>query len=162
MGKLIEFLRTHYASTSEKLTALLKHKEITFELLPVFFRPNSVVYMISDNSGAPRCLRFDSGQEKTFYGKTCFELSCHCLTNDGKCFGEALVMVEIQKFQGVMKITSLGVYPLEYHTEKQKVVKKLTKCRQKFISLSRTHYCKYEGQAFYKEKKEVRKFAVSG
>jgi hypothetical protein len=30
------------------------------------------------------------------------------------------------------------------------------------MSLSGTHYCKYEGQVFYKEKKEVRKFAVSG
>src|SRR2546423_5258746 len=50
MGKLIEFLATHYASTSEKLTALLKHKEITFELLPVFFRPNSIVYMVSADS----------------------------------------------------------------------------------------------------------------
>jgi len=162
MGKLIEFLRTHYASTSEKLTALLKHKEITFELLPVFFRPNSVVYMISGNSGAPRCLRFDSGQEKTFNGKTCFELSCHCLTNDGKCFGEALVTVQIQKFQGVMKIPSLGVYPLEYHADKQKVVEKLTKRGQKFMFLRGAHYRKYEGQAFYKDKKEVRKFAVSG
>lgn len=47
LDTLIEFLTTHYASTSEKLTALLEHKEITFELLPVFFRPNSVVYMVS-------------------------------------------------------------------------------------------------------------------
>jgi hypothetical protein len=161
-GNFLIYLRTHYASTSEKLTALLEHKEITFELLPVFFRPNSVVYMISGNSGAPRCLRFDSGQGKTFNGKTCFELSCHYLTNDGKCFGEALVTVEIQKFQGVMKIPSLGVYPLEYHADKQKVIEKLTKRGQKFMSLSGTHYRKYEGQAFYKEKKEVRKFAVSG
>jgi hypothetical protein len=98
MGKLIEFLRTYYVLISEKLTALLEHKEITFKLLPVFFRPSSVVYMISGNSGAPRCLRFDSGQGKTFNGKTCFELSCHCLTNDGKYFKEALITVEIQKF----------------------------------------------------------------
>jgi hypothetical protein len=58
---LIKFLKTHYASKSEKLNALLAHKEITFELLAVFFRPNSIVYMVSGNSGKARCLRFDCG-----------------------------------------------------------------------------------------------------
>jgi hypothetical protein len=48
----------------------------------------------------------------------CFQLSCHYLTYDGICFGEALVTAEIQEFQGVMKITLLGVYPLKYHVEK--------------------------------------------
>jgi hypothetical protein len=54
-----------------------------------------------------------------------------------------------------MKITSLGVYPLEYHAEKQKVVEELTKRGRKFMSLNRTHYRQYEGQAFYRKKKEV-------
>jgi hypothetical protein len=30
------------------------------------------------------------------------------------------------------------------------------------MSFSGTHYRKYKGQVFYKEKKEVRKFAMSG
>jgi hypothetical protein len=159
---LIKFLKTHYASKSEKLNALIEHKEITFDLLPVFFRPNSVIYMISANSEKPRCLRFDYGQVKRSNGKTCFQLSCHHLTYDGICFGEAPVTTEIQEFQGVMKITSLGVYPLEYHAEKQKVVEELTKRGQKFMSLNGTHYRMYQGQAFYRKKKEVKKFAVSG
>jgi hypothetical protein len=159
---LIKFLEAHYASKSEKLNALLEHKEITFELFPVFFRPNSVMYMISANSGKPRCIRFDYGQVKKSNGKTCFQLSCHYLTYDGICFGEAPVTAEIQEFQGVTKITSLGVYPLEYHAEKQKVVEELTKRGRKFLSLNGTHYRKYEGQAFYRKKKEVRKFAVRG
>jgi hypothetical protein len=58
---LIEFLTKHYASTSERLAALVKHKEITFELLPIFFRPNEVVYMIAADSEKPRCLMLDSG-----------------------------------------------------------------------------------------------------
>ena len=47
---LVKFLEAHYASKGEKLNALLEHKEITLELLPAFFRPNSVLYMISANS----------------------------------------------------------------------------------------------------------------
>jgi hypothetical protein len=88
-------------------------------------------------------------------------LSCHHLTYNGICFGEAPVTTEIQEFQGVMKITSLGVYPLEYHAEKQKVVEELTKRGQKFMSLNGTHYRIYQGQAFYRKKKEVKKFAMN-
>jgi hypothetical protein len=163
LDKLIEFLATHYASTSEKLTALLEHKEITFELLPVFFRPNSVVYMVSADSEKPRCLMFDSGLVKaTMNGKKHFELSCRYLTHDGKCFGEATTTTMIAEFHGVMKITSLGVYPLEYHAAKQRITEQLTKRGCKFISLIGTHYRKYKAQAFYREKKEVKKFPVSG
>ena len=162
MGKLIEFLRTHYASTSEKLKALLEYKEITFELLPVFFRPNSVVYMVFADSEKPRCLIFDSGLMKAFHGKKHFELSCRYLTHDGKCFGEATTTTIITEFHGVMKITSLGVYPLEHHLEKQRITDQLTKRGRKFISLTGTHYRQYKAQAFYREKKDVKKFPVSG
>ena len=124
LDKLIEFLATHYTSTSEKLTALLKHKEITFELLPVFFRPNSIVYMVSADSEKPRCLMFDSGLVKaTLNGKKHFELSCRYLTYDGKCFGKATTTTRITEFHGVVKIILLGVYPLEYNAEKKSVTK---------------------------------------
>jgi hypothetical protein len=121
LDKLIEFLITYYASTSEKLTALFKYKEITFELFPVFFRPNSVVYMVSADSEKPRCLMFDSGLVKAFHGKRHFELSCRYLTHDDKCFREAITTTTIAEFHGVMKITSLGIYPLKHHPEKQRV-----------------------------------------
>lgn len=59
-------------------------------------------------------------------------------------------------------ITLLGVYPLEYHAQKQRITEQLTKRGRKFISLNGTHYRKYKGLAFYREKKAVKKFAVSG
>lgn len=159
---LIEFLTKHYASTSERLAALVKHKEITFELLPIFFRPNEVVYMIAADSEKPRCLMLDSGQMKIYDGKKYFELSCRYLTHDGKCFGEAAATTKISEFLGVMKITSLGVYPLEYHAERKRIVEELTKRGRKFMSLIETHHREYKGQAFYREKRDVRKFLLSG
>jgi hypothetical protein len=110
---LIEFLVTYYALTSEKLTAFLKHKEITFELFSVFFRPNSIVYMISADSEKPKYLIFDSGLMKTtLNNKKYFELSYRYLTHDDKCFREATTTIIITEFHGVMKITLLKVYPL--------------------------------------------------
>lgn len=162
LGKLTEFLKTHYASISDKLTALVEHKEVTFDSLPVFFRPNSIIYMISPHSEKPRCLIFDSGQVQIENGQKYFDMSCRYLTHDGKCFGEATTKAKISEFHGVMKISSLGVFPLEYHPEKQKVVEQLTERGRKFLSLIGVHYRKYMGQGFYINKKEVRKFSVSG
>lgn len=106
---------------------------------------------------------FDSGLVKAYGGKTYFELTCRYLTHDGKCFREATTTTRIAEFHGVMKITSLGVYPLEYHAEKESVTKQLTERGRKFISLNRTFYRKYEGMAFFiNEKKETKKFTVSG
>ncbi|KAL9616324.1 MAG: hypothetical protein Q9160_008803 [Pyrenula sp. 1 TL-2023] len=162
LDKLIEFLEMHYASVSEKLRALLVHNEITFELLPVFFQPNTVIYTNCTISEQPRCLMFDSGQEKTVDGKKYFKLSCHCLTDDGNCFGEAAATAQISEFHGVMKITSLPVYPLQYHVAKREIVQKLTERGRKFISLRGTHFLAYKGMGVYNDKRGVRKFPVDG
>ncbi|EHY60968.1 uncharacterized protein HMPREF1120_08910 [Exophiala dermatitidis NIH/UT8656] len=122
LGKLIEFLKSHYASASDKLTALVQHMEITFDLLPVFFQPNSIVYMVSSTSENPRCPLFDARKFQIEHGQKRFDMNCRYLTHDGKCFGEATTMAEISEFHGVTKITSSGVYPLDYHPEKQEVV----------------------------------------
>ncbi|KIW36895.1 uncharacterized protein PV06_11009 [Exophiala oligosperma] len=162
LSKLIEFLKTHYASTRDKLTALVQHKEITFNLLPVFFRPNCVIYVIPSTSENSRCVIFNSGKFQIDHGKKHFEMICRYLTHDGKRFGEATIPLKIPEFDGIKKITLLGAYPLEYHPQKQDVVEQLTERGRKFCSLIGTHFRQYEGQAFYMDKKEVKKFSVSG
>lgn len=149
----------HYASRNEKLNALVEHMEIAFDLLGVFFRPNSIVYMASDDSEQPKCLIFDSGQVKIIEHKKEFERSCRYLTDDGKSFGEAALTTRISEFHGVMKITSLGLYPLQYHATKQKMIEELTERGRKYISLFGSHCQIYEGMAYYKEKREVKKNA---
>jgi hypothetical protein len=112
---------------------------------------------------SPSCsCSFDSGLVKVDDGQTYFELNCRYLTHDGKCFREAPITTRIAEFHGVIKITLLGVYPLEYHADKESVTKHLTKRGRKFISFNRTFYRMYEGLAFFKEKKEIKKFTVSG
>ncbi|KAK7883580.1 hypothetical protein LTR67_011078 [Exophiala xenobiotica] len=87
---------------------------------------------------------------------------CRYITHDGNSVGEATLKTKVSEFYGVMKISSLSVYPLEYHPEKQEVVKQLTARGKKFLSLIDVHFRKYEGHGFYSDKNEVTKFAVSG
>jgi hypothetical protein len=159
---LIEFLSAQYATTSEKLKALIKHGEITFDLLPVFFQPNSFVYTHCVTSEQPRCLRFDSGQMKTITNVKVFQLNCRYFTDDGKTLGLARATTQVPEFEGVMKITSLGVYPLEHHATKDEMIQELIERGRKFIALSGTHCRRCKDMAFYRVKEEVKKFPVDG
>jgi hypothetical protein len=89
-----------------------------------------------------------------------FELTYRYFTNDGKTLGETIVTTSIREFQNLMKITSLSVYPLEYHATKNKIVSELIKRGRKFISLNEIQYRTYKGMAFYKIKKEIKKFPM--
>jgi|SRR6266536_2054109 len=98
---------------------------------------------------------------KIYDGKKYLELSCRYLTHDGKCFGEAAATTKILEFLDVIKITSLRIYPLEYDAERERIIKDLIKRERKFMSLIRTHHRKYKGQAFYREKRDMRKFLLN-
>jgi hypothetical protein len=74
--------------------------------------------MVSADSEKLKYLIFDSGLMKAFNNKKYFKLSCRYLTYDGKCFKEAIIIIIITEFYGVIKITLLEVYPLKHHLEK--------------------------------------------
>jgi hypothetical protein len=144
LEKLIEFLKTYYASKNKKLKALLEYKKITFELFPIFFRSNSVIYIISINFGKSKYLLFNFEQMKTYNEKKYFELNYRYLTQDGKYFKETIITTKIQKFQNVIKIISLRIYFLKYHSEKQRIIEELIKLGRKSINLNGIHYRQYK------------------
>src|SRR4051812_10393050 len=89
LKKHIQFLTTYYASTIEMVDLLLKHQEITYELLWTLFPPNTLVYTTCEGSGQPKSLIFDKGKNRTAStGVKYFRLECRYLDYDGKLFGE--------------------------------------------------------------------------
>jgi hypothetical protein len=71
---------------------------MTFELFPIFFRSNSVIYIIFVSSEKFRCFLFDSGQIKIYNEKKYFELNYRYLAQDGKYFEKTIITIKIQKF----------------------------------------------------------------
>jgi hypothetical protein len=61
---LVDFIKVTYASTTERLTALLKDHEITYDLLWALFKPNIVVYTTYYGTGKPRCVRYYFREER--------------------------------------------------------------------------------------------------
>lgn len=54
-------------------------------------------------------------------GECFFKLDCRYLDYDGKVFGEIETSLAIAEFQGVKKINSLDIFPLQYHKQAEKL-----------------------------------------
>jgi hypothetical protein len=159
----IDYITTDYASTTKRLDPLMEHQEITFDLLWTLFLPNTLVYTVCAGSNEPRCLKLDWAEQKeTLDRGKYFQLDCHYVDYDGKTFGEANAVLEIDEFRGVKGIDCLGVFPLAYHREEEAVREKLINRGRKFGSLKGMHYKFYKGLAFFKRKRSVVKVNVNG
>ncbi|PUU80698.1 hypothetical protein B9Z19DRAFT_1078786 [Tuber borchii] len=158
-----EYISTDYASTIKRLYPLLEHHEITFDLLWALFLPNTLIYTICAGSNEPRCLKLDWGEQKeTLDRGKFFQLDCHYVDYDGKTYGEASAVLEIDEFRGARRIDSLGVFPLAYHEDEEDVRERLIERGRKFGSLKGMHYKYYKGLAFFKRKRGVVRVNVNG
>ena len=147
---LVDFVKTTYASTTKRITALLEGYEITYDLLWALFKPNMVVYTTCFGTGKPRCVKYHLGEERKMdNGVEYFRLECHYVDFDGKAFGETSIELAIMKFRGTKRIDSLDAFPLEYHPNKNQVKADLVDCGRKFASLMGICHRQYRGGAFY-------------
>ncbi|KAL9099152.1 MAG: hypothetical protein Q9163_005310 [Psora crenata] len=162
LGQVIEFLDDWFASTTEELTPLLAHGEITYDLLWALFKPNAPIYTVCQDSEQPRCLLFDFGETHDRKGQKNFEMTCRSLYYDGKFFGEVQTSCKISEFRGARKITSLEVFPLEYHKRPAKIKSSLVERGRRAISLMGVVHCEFRGLAFYKVKGKAMKINLKG
>ena len=126
---LISFVKKTYASTHECLIALLKAQEIIYDLLWALFKLNTVVYTMCFSISKPRCVKYNSGKERTTNNEVeYFHLKCCYLDFDGKVFGETSVELGIPKFHETKKVNSLNIFRLKYHLSKNKILTYLIDC----------------------------------
>lgn len=101
-------------------------------------------------------------QKETLERGKFFQLDCHYIDYDGKTFGEANAVLEIDEFRGARRIDSLGVFPLAYHEDEEQVRTGLIERGRKFGSLKGMHYKFYKGLAFFKRKRGAVRLNVNG
>ena len=98
---LIGFIQTTYKSTAQRLSSLLAEGEITYDLLWALVRPNSTVYTTCPGTKKPRCVIYDSGEEKEISsGSKYFNMECRYLDYDGQVFREASIDIPILLYEG--------------------------------------------------------------
>ncbi|KAG4427614.1 hypothetical protein IFR05_016902 [Cadophora sp. M221] len=147
---LIDCIKEIYMPTTQRLLPLLKHGEITYDLLPMLFKPNTTVYTTCLGTRKPRCVTYDSGEEKTSKSKAkYFSMDCRYFDFDGKTFGKTSTTLIISNFRGTKRINTLEAFPLKHHRDEIRVKSELIECGRKFVSLIGTHHCYSGGEAFF-------------
>jgi hypothetical protein len=149
---LIKHIKEAYESTTQRLIPLLGRREITYDLLWALFKPNSEAYATCSGTRKPRCIKYDFGEEKTTNVVEYFHIEGRYFDFDGEAFGEAAIAAGISKFRGAKPIDTLGIFPLQFHHDKDQIRAELLKCGRKFMFLKGIHHLEYEGTAFRMQK----------
>ena len=158
---LVDFIKTTYQSTAQRLLSLLENDEITYDLLWALFTPNSMAYTTCLGTGKPRYVIYDDREEKeTSNGLKYYKMECRYLDYDGQVFGEASINLAIVKFRGKKRISTLNAFPLRYHPDEQGMKDQLVECGRKFVSMLGAHHRHCRGSAFYMEDREPVKVSV--
>ncbi|KAI9750422.1 MAG: hypothetical protein M4579_006477 [Chaenotheca gracillima] len=160
---MIEYLEKTFASTTQRLASLLKHGQITYDLLWALFKPEALVFTTCHGTGKPRCVRFEQGMEKTKgNGVQCCSLSARYLDFDGDVLGEASIEYELELFRGAKAIHMLAVYPFQYHSRKVDMMKQLVECGRRFLSMLKPCPYQYDGKAFFMRRGHLVEVFVGG
>lgn len=122
--------------------------EITFDIIWALFRPNTLVlnrHELTDEYRILLARRAGYGQheDRTRYLK----VVCDIIHDDGELFGYTRVVLAVNEFRGVKKITDLDVYPLEYCPVKDDLYKSSTELGKKFAKMPKHAYYEMTGQA---------------
>jgi hypothetical protein len=158
---LIRYISESYTATSQRLTPLLEHGEISYDLLPFLFKPNDPVYTTCFGTGKPRCVKYDAGEAKTrSNGEKYYQLDCRYFDFDGKIVGEVSTSIDIPKFRGYVHINRLNAFPLSYHSASSQIRAELIDCGRRFLSLCGTYHRHCCGNAFLINKDKLVKVSV--
>jgi hypothetical protein len=158
---LINYIKKTYSLISPSLSLLVESKEITYDLLWALFKPGALVYTTCPGTRKPRCVIYDSGEEKkSTFGVKYYHMECRYLDFNGEVFGEVSVELQISKFHGTKRINTLEAFPLQYHPNESAIRADLLKCGRKFVSLMGTHHRRCYGKAFFMRKGDVIQFSV--
>lgn len=149
---LIKFLETEYAPLIRKIDILATHGEITFDLIWAIFLPSMIVFTLCPTTAEPRAYRLRDIPRLVCNSRTqqrMWNLSCEYVdaTTD---FGLTFVntTLEIQAFDGVVKITDLSAFPIARHGKYQQVQEKLLERAKRWVQLNGIHHVHYDGLAY--------------
>jgi hypothetical protein len=144
IGTALRYVEEDFSSQAASLNSLLKQKEIIYDLLWAIFPPKEVVlapkYGLMNQDQAYNLSNSSYGRRPndTEY----FYANGHIITFDGEDFGMGTISIEIDKFEGARKITSLDVYPIVHHPEEATVREKLISRGRKYLSLLKKPACR--------------------
>ncbi|KAM5479378.1 hypothetical protein MaudMau93_007895 [Microsporum audouinii] len=160
---LVDHIKAAYRETENRLQSLVSRGEITYDLLWALFKPDEGVYTLHPGTDAPMAFIFNSAMEKKGQDIPYFGMDGHCFDFHGIGFGQTRIVVCIARFSGVVRISDLRAFPLQYHPEKEKVKSRLRVNGKKFIDMMSGRHCYYKGIAHIElERAKIYRLGVDG
>ncbi|KAH3946752.1 hypothetical protein HBI56_071720 [Parastagonospora nodorum] len=126
----------------------MKSKRVmTYEHLWTLFQPGATVFSRQDGQETAMTL------VKTMYGQDanglpCFWLTCKYVDWDGAKWGTQKLTLSIGQYSGTRPISSLRVYPIDYHHEAEALRERLIGRGAKAEGLAGPNYRAYQGVAW--------------
>jgi len=148
---LINYFQTDYAGTIASIDNFKTHGEITFDLLWSVFLPRQIVLRKNPLSGDLEALRLiatkgsDLGHSLTLEG---VDVGSGDDTADFAPYMKTQKTLSIPVFGGVLKVTSLPVYPISYHPDQIQLQERIMRRAKKWAAIAgRLQHVHYRGTA---------------
>lgn len=113
---LLNYLREdHGVTICHQIADLLAQKEITSDLLYASLIPDTLLTCVDDTTGEPLALQLKSSEK----GSGGYTLHYEGLdaTTSAEGFGRVKCTGHVARFNGVVKIHTLPIYPMRYHSD---------------------------------------------
>jgi hypothetical protein len=148
---LLEWLHTDYRTTISTIKNLLSHGEITWDLLHAILLPRSIFVARCAVTGDFRAFKLNSVSRACLDGLSVYQLACESVDLIDKPMtntvgvGRVQSIINIGRFKGTVKISSLDAYPIKYHPAEKELRKSLIERGRKWIALTGIHHKQYRG-----------------
>ncbi len=184
---LLDWLRRNYRQTLARISSLVSHGEITFDLLYAILLPGTIIVRRCPITHETRALRLIKSEKfvnlcgQQYYGLDCDGLE-EMVNEDedadnsigwsdedmAACSGARFGFVEtralISYFSGVERINTLSAFPIQYHPDAEGLTALLLARARKWASLSGIHHMHCQGTASRREwiddKQKLSKYSV--
>jgi hypothetical protein len=153
-----------YEELKETIAAkedMIANNVTTFDHMWTIFAPGDLIYNVQD--GQDRLFEMtsaDYGVNRR--GEPLLNISCYSIDWDGEAFGRRHEAVVNSSFEGTRDITRLPAYPLEFHSNKKKLLKELLERGKTWEKFAGYHYMAYKGVALGYSWCGMVKHSVSG
>ena len=166
ISALIDYLHKDHSATIASVDSLLTQQEIVSDLLPAILIPGTLFLCadgIEEEMSVVRLLGYDEGSGAyTLHcdnidaverrpGRSPKDFTDNILgrATQAKKFGKVQSTWRIPYFEGVVKINTLPLYPIQYHSQETSLREALVSRGRKWVELQGVHHAVYKGVAVY-------------
>lgn len=144
---LQEILTKEFKSMIDTSQDMKSKKVMTYEHLWTLFQPGATVFARQDGQETAMTL-VETKYGVDCKGAPCFWLTCKYVDWDGAKFGSNKINLSIAAYTGTRAITTLRVYPIEFHPEGEAIRARLIDRGAKAEALAGPNYRAYQGVAW--------------